>query len=211
MKKLRFAFAAVSLFWALSAQASVLFDTGNNPQTDQPALFHDSCASIGCVDGPALTVIGHLQFSDILVDLTSPTNLTAVDPGHNSVSTPLDAGFNTMSIRVPGYSFTSIILQLTSLSTVPDGTVTFTAHTVADGDVVSSALLDAHTVGNYYTITANGGSLITSLDLSTMQLQHDISQIRIGSQAFPTPEPGTFGLVGFALAAAGLFFRRRRT
>ena len=114
----------LTLLAAGIASASVIFSTGNNPQTDEPVLFHDSCAA--CVDGPGTTVIGHMQFSNILVNLSSTDQLVAVDPGHNTVSTPLDAGFNNLSIVVPGYTFTSIILQLTELSLVTDGTVTFT-------------------------------------------------------------------------------------
>src|SRR5512141_2145691 len=102
------------LLAASIASAGVIFSTGNIPQTDEPALFHDSC--VGCVDGPANTVIGHLQTSNILVDLTSTNQLVAVDPGHNAVSTPGDAGFNNFSIVLPGYTFTSIILQLSELS-----------------------------------------------------------------------------------------------
>lgn len=189
---------------ALSAQAGTVFSLGNNPQTDEAVLFHDSCAF--CVDGPALTVSGHTQGSDLTVNLTSDTNLTAVGPGHSTVST--DTGFSTLSIAMPGYSFSSIILQLTSLSSAIDGTVVFTAHTVADGNISSAALFDGHTGGNYFTITTDGGTLITQLDITTTQLQHDISQIRIGG-SFVVPEPGTFGLAGIALGGLALFVRRR--
>ena len=196
----------LTLLVASIASASVIFSTGNNPQTDEPVLFHDSCA--GCVDGPGTTVIGHLQFSNILADLSSTEQLVAVDPGHNAVSTPLDAGFNNLSIVVPGYTFTSIILQLTELSLVTDGTVTFTAHTFADGNPSSAPLFVSHTGGNFYTITTDSGTLITQLDLSTSLLQHDISQIRIGGAAGVVPEPATYGMVGAALF--GLAFLRRR-
>ena len=192
---------------AFHAQASVIFSIGNNPQADEPVLFHDSCA--GCVDGPALLVIGHLQTSDYLVDLTSDSFLSAVGPGHNTVSS--DSGFDQLGITVPGHSYTSIVLQLTSLSTVPDGTVTFTAHTLADGDFNSSALFDDHTGGNYFTITTDMGSRMTGLDLTTTQLQHDVSQVRIGEAGLVTPEPGSLILLGSALIAAGFICAKRRT
>lgn len=192
------------LFAASIASAGVIMSTGNNPQTDEPVLFNDSCT--GCVDGPANTVTGHLQPSNILVDLTSTNQLVVVDPGNNAVSTPGDAGFNNLSIMLPGYTFTSIILQLSELSSVTDGTVTFTAHTLGDGNFTSSALAVSHTGGgqNYYTITTNSGTVITELDLSTSLLQHDISQIRIGGAAGTVPEPATYGMVGTALV--GLVF-----
>jgi len=153
-------------------------------------------------------VIGHMQISNFLVNLTSTAQLVAVDPGHNAVSTPGDIGFNNLSIVVPGYSFTSIILQLTELASAPDGTVTFTAHTLADGNFISSALFVDHTGGNFYTITTTSGTRITQLDLATTQLQHDISQMRIGGAASTVPEPATSALIGSALI--GLAFLRRR-
>ncbi|HSR06999.1 MAG TPA: hypothetical protein VLM42_07610 [Bryobacteraceae bacterium] len=196
------------LLAANMVSAGAIFLPGNNPQTDEPVLFHDSCT--GCVDGPANTVIGHLQSSDILVDLNSTNQLVAVDPGHNAVSTPGDAGFNNLSIVLPGYTFTSIILQLSELSSVTDGTVIFTAHTLADGNFTSSVLPVSHTGGgqNFYTITTNSGTLITQLDLSTSLLQHDVSQIRIGGAAGAVPEPASYGMVGTALVAL-IFFRSR--
>jgi hypothetical protein len=188
--------------------ASTIFSTGNNPQTDEPILFHDSCS--GCVDGPATTVIGHTQTTNLLTYLVSSSQLVAVNPGHNSVSTPSDVGFSDLSISIPGYTFTSIILNLTALASAADGTVTFIAHTLADGNYTSSALTLSHTGGNYYTITTDNGTQITQLDLTTTSLQHDISQIRIGG-ASPVPEPATFGLVGGTLLTGLVWFRRRRT
>jgi len=195
------------LFASTVAHGAVIFSLGNTPQVDEPVLFHDSCS--GCVDGPGSLVIGHTQTSNLLTDLTTSGQITAVDPGHNSVSTPLDVGFLDMSISIPGYSFTSIILNLTELSTVPNGTVTFTAHVLGGADVVSSALFVDHMGGNYYTITTTGGTKITQLDLQTSELQHDISQIRIGG-AEAIPEPSTFWLMGIASAAGVLFVRRRQ-
>lgn len=191
---------------ALSANASVIYTAGNTPQTDEATLFHDSCS--GCVDGPGTLVIGHLQTTNLLVYLTTSGQVEAVDPGHNSVTTPGHVGFSDLSISIPGYSFTSIILNLTELSTALDGTVTFVAHTVADGDISSVPLFVNHTGGNYYTITTNSGTRIIQLDFLTSQLQHDISQIRIGG-AEAIPEPATFGLVGIGLAGLAILRRRR--
>jgi len=205
LKHLFLSTAVLGLISITGVEAGVTFQLGNSPQIDEPVLFHDSC--VGCVDGPALLVIGHEQTSNILVDLTSDTPLTAVGPGHDTVST--DTGFSNMDLTIPGYAFSTIILQLTSLSSAADGTVTFTAHT-SDGDFISDAFFDDHTGGNYFTIITTLGTAINSLDLTTTQLQHDISQIRVGDTTAVVPEPGTAGLL--LLAGAGLLgigrFRR---
>jgi hypothetical protein len=184
--------------------AGLIFSSGNNPQTDEPVLFHDSCA--GCVDGPGTLVIGHLQSSNFLVDLTSPSPLVAVGPGHNAVSTNSD-GFTDLSIFIPGYSFSSIILQLTEMPSAPDGLVIFTAHTSGEGNFTSPALFVDHTGGTFYTITTTSPTSLIQLDLTTTELQHDISQIRIGG-ANAIPEPSTSALIGSALIGLA-FFRRR--
>ena len=206
---MKFCLAAMfGMFTVAAANGGVIFATGNNPQTDEPVLFHDSCS--GCVDGPGALVIGHTQTTNLLVYLATTGQIEAVDPGHNTVSTPGDAGITDLNISIPGYTFTSIILNLTELSTAPDGTVTFLAHTLADGNFSSGALFENHTGGNFYTILATSATRITSLDINTTQLQHDISQIRIGGAQAVIPEPATFGLVGMTLVAGALFLRRRQ-
>jgi hypothetical protein len=200
--------AALAVIGAAPVQAGVIFSLGNNPQTDENVLFHDSCA--GCVDGPALMVVGHTQNSNVLADLTSDVPIMAVGPGHNTVGT--DTGFSWMLFTIPGYTFQTMILQLTELSTAGDGSVIFTAHTVADGDLTSAALFEGHTGGNYYTVTvtATGGTLITGLEFSTAQPQHDVSQIRVGAVAAEIPEPATMLLTGAVLMGLGLMRRRNR-
>jgi hypothetical protein len=206
MKQAKWLTLALLAATATTAQAGVIFAIGNDPQTDEPVLYHDSC--VGCIDGPAFTVVGHTQSTNILVDLTSNTPLTAVGPGHNTVST--DAGFNNLAITMPGYSFESLILQLTSIPSATDGTVTFTAHTLSDGTFVSPEFFDDHTGGNYFTITitAAPGSLLTEVDLVATQLQHDISQIRIGGATANTPEPATLAMLGIAFISFGVFGRK---
>lgn len=203
----------LTIFAASIASAGVIFSTGNIPQLDEAVLFHDSC--LGCVDGPALTVKGHTQNSNILVDLHSEELLVAVDPGHNAVSTPdpPNTGFDDLTIAMEGgHTFTSIILQLTELSSVTNGTVTFTAHTNLGDFSTLSPLTLVHQGGgqNYFTITTDPGTVITQLDLFTNLFQHDISQIRIGGFAGEiVPEPATSGMIGAALIGLALFRRRR--
>ena len=219
MKKSRL--LALTLFAAGIGSAGVIFDSGNVPQTDSNVLFN--CVAI-CVNGPP-SVVGHLQqvIPDTAVDFTSAEGLSVIGPGFNAVSGQNSTtGFDDMAITVPGHTFTSIILQLTSLASMPDGTVTFTAFLSGGGSVISSALVDSHTGGNYFTILATGGSLITELDFASIcspctstsgnLMQDNVSQVRIGgvSGATIVPEPATYGLTGAALVGLA-FFRRRRT
>jgi PEP-CTERM motif len=169
-----------------------------------------------CTNGPP-TVIGHLQqvVPDTAVDFTSGEGLSVIDPGFNAVSgqDPI-TGFDDMAITVPGHTFTSIILQLTSLSSVTDGTVTFTALTTVGGPFGSGPLTLSHTGGgqNYFTITADPGTLITELDFTVGgPFLDNVSQVRIGGVSDVTivPEPATYGMVGFALIGLGWLRRRR--
>jgi hypothetical protein len=204
---------ALTLFAASIGSATAIFDTGNIPQTDSNVLFN--CVAI-CVNGPP-AVVGHLQqvTPDTAVKFTSLEGLAVIGPGFNAVSgANSTTGFNDMTITVPGQTFTSIILQLTSLASVTDGFVTFTALMQEPGGgtaTFSQTFSDRHMGGNYFTILAIGGESMTSLHFTTTQFQDNVSQVRIGgvSGATIVPEPATYGLTGAALVGLA-FFRRRR-
>jgi hypothetical protein len=206
MKRTTFVLPLV-LFCAIPLSAGVIFNLGNTPQPDSPALFHDSC--VGCIDGPGTLVVGHLQSSNILVHLTSPSQLVAIDSGHNTVKSPGDVGFQELNITVPGYSFTSIIFQLTELSLAPTGSVQFSAQTELDGVIGSIPFDLPHTGGTYFTITTTGATRITQLGILSTELLHDVSQIRIGGEPSisSVPEPAPFALIGAALIALRLLKR----
>ena len=200
----------LALFAASVASAGVIFSTGNIPQTDSAVLFN--CPTI-CSAGPA--PIGHLQqvVPDTAVDFTSEEGLAVIGacPGSNALSgANYTTGFDDLQITVPGHTFTSIILQLTSLASATGGTVTFVAHLSGEPNVTSTAFFDSHTGGNYFTITTTGVETLTELDFTTTQFQDNVSQVRIGGVSGVTivPEPATYGMVGFALVGLGLLRRR---
>jgi hypothetical protein len=211
MKKCTLALIFVALLSIPAAQASAIFATGNASMTENVLFGHSTC--VGCVDGPAVTVVGHGQNSNILVDFQNFDNPTVnlVISGANTITYDPSgqAGFGLLNIAAPGYYITGIMFQLTEISTVTDGTVTFTAHTTG-GDVISNALTLLHQGGglNQFNVTTTGGTLISSLDISASDLLHDISQVSITLQA--VPEPASYGIVGAALAGLALW-RRRRT
>jgi PEP-CTERM motif-containing protein len=202
----------LALFAASIASASVIFATGDNPQVDSAVLFN--CPTV-CTSGSGLTVTGHLQqvIPDTAVNFTSLDDiLVTVAPGNNTISgLSSTVGFDDIAITIPGHTFTSIIVQLTSLASATDGTVTFTAFTFGGGSAVSPALFDSHTGGNFFTITTTGGTQITELDLSTTQFQDNVSQVRIGgvSGVSMIPEPATYCMVGVALAGLASLRRQR--
>jgi len=197
------------LLSASASPAAVIFAAGNAAMNENVLFGHSSCG--GCVDGPAVTIVGHGQNSNTLVDfvdfdaplinlLISGANTITYDPAGT-------AGFSKVNINVPGYYIAGIMFQLTEISTVTDGTVTFTAHTNG-GDVSSGALTLLHQGGglNQFNVTSNGGTQISSIDLSTSLLLHDLSQVSITLQS--VPEPGTYGMVGAALAGLALWRRK---
>jgi hypothetical protein len=111
----------LALFAASIGSAGVIFDLGNIPQTDSAVLFN--CPTI-CSPGPA--PVGHLQqvIPDTAVDFTSGEGLAVIGagPGSNALSgASSTAGFDDLTITVPGHTFTSLILQLTSLASMPNG------------------------------------------------------------------------------------------
>jgi len=209
--KLRSAVLILLVLLSVSAaQASVLFATGNASMSENVLFGHSTCA--GCVDGPAVTVVGHGQNSNILVDFTDFDNplINLVISGANTITYDPSgtAGFSLLDIAAPGYYISGIMFQLTEISTVSDGLATFTAHTDG-GDVISSPFTLLHQGGglNQYNITSTGGTLISSIDISTTNVLHDISQIAITLE--PVPEPATYGMAGAALAVLALWRRRK--
>lgn len=193
-----------------SDAAAILFGTGNASMNENVLFGHSTCG--GCVDGPAVTVVGHGQNTNILVDFTdfnSPlVNLLVSGANTVTYDSAGQAGFSQLRITTPGYYITGVMFQLTALSTSTDGTVGFTAHSNI-GDVASTSFALLHQGGgtNQYNITTSGGALITGLDISSSVLLHDISQVSISLT--PVPEPATFGLMGAALAGIALWRRRR--
>jgi len=196
------------------ANAGVTFTAGNNPQVDSAVLYN--CPTL-CTDGPGNLIVGHLQqvIPDTAVDFTSEETLQVTGPGYNALSgLSSTVGFDDLAITVPGHTFTSIILQLTSLASATDGTVSFDA-TLADGTthVLSDPLIDSHTGGNYFTVTITTtlGDAMQELAFTTTQWQDNVSQVRIGgiSNTSIIPEPSTFLFTGLALTALGWSSRRR--
>jgi hypothetical protein len=199
------------LFGLSSAQATAVFVTGNSSQ-DSNVLYHVSCG--GCIAGPATTVIGHTQngtIGDVLVDIQNTDNplVNLTFSGAQQITYSGGTGFSNVNVYVPGYFITGVMFQLTSTQVALDGTVTFTANTNT-GPQVTSGLAFSHQGGglNQYTMNVTGGTLVSSIDVSTSVQMHDISQIDITLQA--VPEPGTIGMVGAGLAALAFYARRRR-
>ena len=195
--------AALVFVPANSSWAAPLWSTGNQSMNENVLFGHSTCA--GCVDGPATTVIGHGQTTNILVDFSSLTSIQ--QNGGNAVwSTNEAAGFMSMSIFSPGYYITGIMFQLTEVTSAPDGNVALTANLAGGGTSTGNFAL-SHTGGGQNQFYWTGGSA-TSIGIAPTQALHDVSQISITLQA--VPEPATFGMVGAGLVALAVMGRRVR-
>ena len=142
------AFVSLSLVAAASARADVVILTGNNPQNDENVLLNKG------ISGD--TIFGTTNQSLLKVRFSSNESITSQANGQARIEA-LDGRFTTLTIDVPGGSFTSLIMNLDASA---NGAVNFVVNEVG-GQVNNFDNIAVRKNGsNFFTIVASNNQRI---------------------------------------------------
>jgi hypothetical protein len=191
---------AAAFAMSAPAMAGVVFTEGNNPQqqSEENILFNGS----GSDAGPATTVIGRTNQSNVLVSFTSDELLQASASGQADL-VAVDGAFRLLDISLTqGGTFGDLIFNL---MTYPKKSGTATVTVNLEGGGTQTYNLGVDNGENFLTIYATDGDRITSVNINsnTDVTAVDITdgkQFRISDvQGTSVPEPGTLALLGLGL------------
>ncbi|MEO8407021.1 MAG: PEP-CTERM sorting domain-containing protein [Oxalobacteraceae bacterium] len=193
-------FTALSLTCAGIASATIIFETGNNPQADEQNILFNGP---GTISGPALTVTGRTNQTDTVVAFTSSENLVTPASGQARVE-GADGAFQDLSVYLQaGGTFSDLIFNLNTPN-AEDGNALITVHQLVGADATYNLALGNGQ--NFLTILAIDGQRITSVDINSgigvnMVNIDDGRQFRISGIQGPTtvPEPAAVWLLGIGL------------
>ena len=201
------ALAALALANAGIASATIIFETGNNPQADEQNIVFNGA---GTISGPALTVTGRTNQSDTIVAFTSSENLVTPASGQARVE-GADGSFQDLSVYLQeGGTFSDLIFNLNTPNAI-SGSALITVHQLVGADATFTLALGNGE--NFLTILAIDGQLITSVDIDSsigvnMVNIDDGRQFRISG--IHVPEPTPLWLLGIGLLGMAAVGRKVR-
>jgi hypothetical protein len=204
------------LGWPTEARADIIFSTDQgtvNP--DENVLFN----CVGCISGPALTVIGETQTSEIQVSFTGTENLVTPASGQARVEDEAEDGFNYLLIdAVVGTNFFSEFEANIELFAQEAGVGT--VYACNQFAICETFNFDIASGNNFFVLSVVSPQLINTVRLTSSPVaMMDVKQIRVTVVSCPAgtptcedvtvPEPASMALIGVAMLAGGWRLRRK--
>lgn len=189
-----------------SAQAGLIVQSGNIPQSDNNVINGGSC---GGVSGPALSLDGCFNGqTNPIVNFTSDENITYAAGGQARIEAQ-SGDYSRLTISIDGYTIDSLILNINASS---NGYVRF-----SDGATTSSVFALSGSGNNFFTITGGDFDFLSFMTYSNSagttesDIVDDVRQVRMSAtQTAAISEPASLAILSAGLVGLGLMMRRRR-